>query len=244
MTLAIGSKDVPIGSYTRTILDKLPRAQSKAILGNVRTEEPDVGGITGKLTQGAVDAGFLYMSDVRATEDKLKAIELPDDLQPAVAYGVAVVKGAKHPEEARKFIAGLLDGAGAQALKTQASSRRRAVRRPGWFGALLVAALTAALLFLTLPIVAIFVDTGPLDLISSLGEEGALEALRLSLFCSTVAVAVIVWSARPPPTSSPPGASAATRRSSRWSSCRSCCRRRSRGSGCSRRSGRTACSAG
>ena len=82
----------------------------------MRSEEPDVAGITGKLTQGAVDAGFLYVSDVRATDGKLKAIELPDDLQPAVAYGVAVVKGAKHPEQAKAFIAGLLDGAGAQAL--------------------------------------------------------------------------------------------------------------------------------
>ena len=66
------------------------------------------------------------------------------------------------------------------------------MRRAGWFGALLVAALTVALLFLTLPIVAIFVNTGPLDLVSSLGEEGALEALRLSLFCSAVAVTIIV----------------------------------------------------
>ncbi len=64
--------------------------------------------------------------------------------------------------------------------------------RAGWFGVLLVAALSAALLFLTLPIVAIFVDTGPLDLIESLGEEGALEALRLSLLCSATAVAIIV----------------------------------------------------
>jgi molybdate transport system substrate-binding protein len=116
--LAIGSKDVPIGAYTRTILDKLPAGQRTAILGNVRSEEPDVAGITGKLTQGAVDAGFLYASDVRATDDKLKAIELPDALQPTVAYGVAVVKGAKHPKEARAFIAGLLDGPGAQALET------------------------------------------------------------------------------------------------------------------------------
>ena len=115
--LAIGAKDVPIGAYTRTILDKLPAAQRKAILGNVRSEEPDVGGITGKLTQGAVDAGFLYASDVRATDDKLKAIELPDALQPTVAYGVAVVKGAEHPKQAKAFIAGLLEGAGAQALK-------------------------------------------------------------------------------------------------------------------------------
>jgi molybdate transport system substrate-binding protein len=34
-----------------------------------------------------------------------------------VAYGVAVVKGAKHPEEAKAFIAGLLHGPGAQALE-------------------------------------------------------------------------------------------------------------------------------
>ena len=64
--------------------------------------------------------------------------------------------------------------------------------RRGWFPALLLAALTLALLFLTLPIVAIFIDTGPLELVASLGEEGALEALRLSLLCSSVAVAIIV----------------------------------------------------
>jgi molybdate transport system permease protein len=66
------------------------------------------------------------------------------------------------------------------------------VRRAGWFGVLLVAALTVALLFLTLPIVAIFVDTSPGDLLASLGEEGVLEALRLSLLCSSIAVGIIV----------------------------------------------------
>jgi molybdate transport system substrate-binding protein len=116
-SVAIGSEDVPIGSYTRTVLDKLPAAQRQAILANVKTEEPDVSGIVGKLTAGAVDAGFLYLSDVRGAGGKLKAIELPDDLQPDVAYGVAVVKGAKHPEQAKAFIDGLLDGAGAQALQ-------------------------------------------------------------------------------------------------------------------------------
>jgi molybdate transport system substrate-binding protein len=115
--LAIGAKDVPVGSYTRTVLAKLPPRASKAILANVRTEEPDVAGITGKLTQGAVDAGFLYASDVRATGGKLRAIPLPDALQPSVAYGVAVVKGAKHPAQAKAFIAGLLDGAGQRQLK-------------------------------------------------------------------------------------------------------------------------------
>jgi molybdate transport system substrate-binding protein len=117
VTIAIGAKDVPVGSYTRTVLAKMPAGRRAAVLANVRSEEPDVSGITGKLTQGAVDAGFLYISDVRATDGKLKAISLPDALEPRVAYGVAVVKGAKHPDQAKAFIAGLLDGAGAQALR-------------------------------------------------------------------------------------------------------------------------------
>jgi molybdate transport system substrate-binding protein len=117
VTIAIGSKDVPVGSYTRTVLDKLPAPQRQAILANVRSEEPDVAGIAGKLTQGAVDAGFLYISDVRGSDGQLKAIELPADLEPSVAYGAAVVKGAKHPAQAKAFIAGLLNGAGARELK-------------------------------------------------------------------------------------------------------------------------------
>jgi molybdate transport system permease protein len=64
------------------------------------------------------------------------------------------------------------------------------VRRP--FTVVLVAALVVALAFLTLPILAIFLDTSPGELWSSLGEEGALDALRLSLICSTVSLAIIV----------------------------------------------------
>ena len=134
--IAIGAEDVPVGSYTRTVLEKLPAAQSEAILANVRSEEPDVAGITGKLTQGAVDAGFLYISDVSATDGRLEAIELPDELQPSVAYGVAVVKGAKQPEQARAFIGGLLNGAGAQALKDAGFEPPPGGDSPrrGWFG--------------------------------------------------------------------------------------------------------------
>jgi molybdate transport system substrate-binding protein len=116
-TLAIGSESVPVGSYTRAVLAKLPESESSAILKNVRSEEPDVAGIAGKLTQGAVDAGFVYVSDVRATDGKLKAIELPESLRPTVAYGAAVVKGAKHGDAARAFIDGLVEGAGKDALE-------------------------------------------------------------------------------------------------------------------------------
>ena len=115
--VAIGSATVPIGSYTRKVLAGLPAEQHNRILANVKTEEPDVAGIVGKLTQGAVDAGFVYATDVKAAGGSLKAIELPAKLEPTVTYGAAVVKGTKHPGEAKAFIDGLVTGAGQEDLQ-------------------------------------------------------------------------------------------------------------------------------
>ncbi len=115
--LAVGSASAPVGVYTREMVSRLAPDEQKAILANVRSEEPDVKGIVGKLAQGAVDAGFVYVTDVAATHGALRAIELPDDIAPPVAYGVAVVAGADHPRLARAFIDGLLDGDGRSALR-------------------------------------------------------------------------------------------------------------------------------
>lgn len=112
VTVAIGSATVPIGSYTRKVLAKLGPAASAKILANVRSEESDVSGIIGKLTQGAVDAGLTYVTDVKATHGALKAIPLPASVQPVVAYGVVIIKGARHPAQARAFTSGLLSGSG------------------------------------------------------------------------------------------------------------------------------------
>ena len=60
------------------------------------------------------------------------------------------------------------------------------------FRALLVLALAAALAFLTLPVVAIFVDVGPGELLESLGDSASLDALRLSLETTVIALLVIV----------------------------------------------------
>lgn len=116
-TIVMGDPTVPVGSYTREVLDQLPADQRRATYDNVRSEEPDVGSISGKLTQGAADAGFIYVTDVTASHGQLKAIQLPADLQPNAAYGAAVVTGAKNPDGARAFIEGLLSGDGATALE-------------------------------------------------------------------------------------------------------------------------------
>jgi len=114
--LAAGAPSVPIGSYTREVLAGLPGGEAHAVERNIRSNEPDVAGIVAKVAQGAVDAGFVYITDVKAAGGRLRAIELPASLQPEVVYEIAVVKGTDHPDQARAFVRGLRAGAGRSAL--------------------------------------------------------------------------------------------------------------------------------
>jgi molybdate transport system substrate-binding protein len=120
--VAIGARGVPVGDYTRETLGRLG-PPGAAILHNVRSEEPDVKGIVGKLTQGGVAAGFVYVTDVRATRGRLRAIELPKAARPTVLYAAAVVRGTRHAARARAFVAGLLRGAGRRALRAAGFQR-------------------------------------------------------------------------------------------------------------------------
>jgi molybdate transport system substrate-binding protein len=112
VTIAIGTPGVPVGSYAETVLARLPPAQRARIMGEIRDREPSVTGIVGKLTFGAVDAGFLYATDVAASGGALRGIPLPPSLEPSVTYAAAVVRGTRHAAQARAFIDGLLQRAG------------------------------------------------------------------------------------------------------------------------------------
>lgn len=116
VTVAAGSATVPVGSYTRQVIERLPQAEAAAIEHNIRSNEPDVAGVAAKVAEGAVDAGFVYTTDVKAVGGKLSEIEVPARLEPRVVYGAAVVRGAGHAAEAKKFIDGLLAGGGRLAL--------------------------------------------------------------------------------------------------------------------------------
>jgi molybdate transport system permease protein len=61
-----------------------------------------------------------------------------------------------------------------------------------WFSILLAVALAITLAFLVLPVVAIFTHTAPSQLISSLGDPAATDALRLSIETTAMAMVVIV----------------------------------------------------
>ncbi len=116
VVLAVGSESVPVGAYTEAALARLPREQADAIRANMRSREPDVKGIVGKLLQGAADAGFVYATDVLAAGGELEAIPLPRPARPRVALAAGVVAAAREPDLARRFVDGLSEGPCADAL--------------------------------------------------------------------------------------------------------------------------------
>jgi molybdate transport system substrate-binding protein len=115
--LVVGTSSVPVGAYTVTVLSRLGPL-GRTIGTRVRSQEPSVDGIVAKLVTGSADAGYLYATDVQASHGALRALTLPASARPRVTYAAAVVRGAAQPARARKFIAGLLTGAGRAALAT------------------------------------------------------------------------------------------------------------------------------
>jgi molybdate transport system substrate-binding protein len=116
VAIATAAESVPAGSYARTAIGRLPAGEREAILANVRTAEPDVRGVIGKLLQGAVDAGLVYRSDVAAAGGRLRIVRLPARSRPPVMSAAAAVRGSGERRLARRYVRGLRRGPCRRAL--------------------------------------------------------------------------------------------------------------------------------
>jgi molybdate transport system substrate-binding protein len=112
--LVIGAEGVPIGDYTRTVLENM---RATEVLDQVVSEEDDVKGVVGKVSLGEADAGFVYVTDVKPVEGKVTAIELPAEAQAEVKYEIAVVKDAPHHDAAHEFVEQVLSEDGQAKLE-------------------------------------------------------------------------------------------------------------------------------
>jgi molybdate transport system substrate-binding protein len=115
--IVIGDSSVPVGTYTREVLARLPAGERKAILANVRSEEPEVTAVLAKVTSGAADAGFVYVTDAKTVAGQVRTVPIPAKLQPNVAYAAAVLTASDNPALAHRYLAGLLHGRGAADLR-------------------------------------------------------------------------------------------------------------------------------
>ncbi len=100
--IAIGTPTVPIGSYTRQILDALGITSS--VMKNVVDQESDVKGIVAKVALGEADAGFVYVTDARAVAKKVNVVTVPGWAQPPIRYEIGIVRSTKHLAAARAFV--------------------------------------------------------------------------------------------------------------------------------------------
>jgi molybdate transport system substrate-binding protein len=85
---------------------------------NVRpvTLEPDVKSTLTKVELNEVDAGLVYVTDVRAAGPKVKGIDIPADLNASTEYPIATLTRARDSAAARAFTAYVLSPAGQAVL--------------------------------------------------------------------------------------------------------------------------------
>jgi molybdate transport system substrate-binding protein len=114
--LVIGAPEVPIGSYTLEILEKVGGDFKQKVLANVASRELNVRQVLAKVSLGEADAGIVYRTDAIAGKDKVEIIEIPAKLNVIAEYPVAVLSNAPQAAAARAFVDLLLSADGQKRL--------------------------------------------------------------------------------------------------------------------------------
>jgi molybdate transport system substrate-binding protein len=83
------------------------------------TREADVKSTLAKVTAGEVDAGVVYVTDVKAAGSKVKGITIPNNVNASTNYPIATLTGTKNSDLAAAFVA-YVESADGQAVLTAA----------------------------------------------------------------------------------------------------------------------------
>lgn len=121
--LIVAADAVPVGRYSRTVLQNLARDPAygrdypRRVIANVVSEEENVRAVVGKVSLGEGDAGMVYRSDVApAVARRVKVLEIPASANIVASYPMALLAGAPAPSAAQAFIDFVLSSAGQRTL--------------------------------------------------------------------------------------------------------------------------------
>jgi molybdate transport system substrate-binding protein len=103
--VALCQPQVPCGDLAQKVLAKAKVAVTPATL------EADVKATLTKVQLGEVDAGLVYVTDVKAAGDKVSAVPIPADVNLATTYPIAALSGSKNAGLANAFVKYVLSGA-------------------------------------------------------------------------------------------------------------------------------------
>ncbi|HLE29379.1 MAG TPA: molybdate ABC transporter substrate-binding protein [Anaerolineales bacterium] len=115
LKLVLAAEEVPVGKYSRDMLDKLENqfgVRFKAsVLANVVSSEDNVKQVVVKVQLGEADAGIVYTSDAVAAPE-LKTISIPAEYNVTAAYPIAVLAASPHSALAKAFVEYVLSAEG------------------------------------------------------------------------------------------------------------------------------------
>ena len=103
--LALCQPQVPCGDLAQKVLAKAKVAVQPATL------EADVKAALTKVQLGEVDAGLVYVTDVKAAGDKVTGVQIPADVTMATTYPIAALSGSKNADLAKAFVQYVLSDA-------------------------------------------------------------------------------------------------------------------------------------
>lgn len=83
----------------------------------------DVKSTLAVVQSGEVDAGLVYVTDVRAAGSKVKGVEIPDDVNASTTYPIATLKSSKNQALAKAFVDYVQSDAGQQILAAAGFSK-------------------------------------------------------------------------------------------------------------------------
>jgi molybdate transport system substrate-binding protein len=88
------------------------------VLSNVVSREADVRASVGRVVLGDADATFGYASDYTPDiRDRVRVIQIPENLNMIATYPIAVLKDAKDPTLAQKWVELVMSGEGRRVLE-------------------------------------------------------------------------------------------------------------------------------
>lgn len=121
--VVLGADAVPVGRYSRQVLQNLSRLDGYdaryggRVLANVVSGEENVKSVLAKVQLGEADAGMVYISDLTAALSRyVRVIEIPAEAAVLARYPIAMLTGARQPANAREFIELVMSAEGQRIL--------------------------------------------------------------------------------------------------------------------------------
>jgi molybdate transport system substrate-binding protein len=110
LDVVVCAPQVPCGAATQRV------EQATGVKLAPVSEESSVTDVLNKVITGQADAGVVYVTDAAGAGDKVSAVAFPEAAGAVNTYPIAVLKGAKDPTLARKFVDAVTGPAGQQVL--------------------------------------------------------------------------------------------------------------------------------